>query len=119
MKLVLPIPPNRGNDRLHWAAEKRAKDAYYTACLARYGKPPKVTLSRATIGATLYTHQTMDEDNLMARLKFPVDFLVERGYITDDSPGVLIWERPTQEIDRRNQRVEIELTEIPEPDLAA
>ena len=51
----------------------------------------------------------MDTDNLMARLKWPVDWIVKAGYLADDGPKVLEWEMPQQVIDRRNMRVEIEL----------
>ena len=114
MRITLPLPPNRGNSRWHWRTEKKKKDAYFLECLARYGKLPNVTFSRATIGATLYTHQPMDEDNLMARLKWPLDWLVIREYIADDSPEVLEWTGVTQFIDRKNQRVEIWLNGLTE-----
>ena len=113
MKLTLPLPPNRANARWHWRTEKRKKDAYYEGCLARYGKLPPVTFFKATITARLYVHQLMDLDNLTARLKWPLDWLVWRGYIADDSPKVLVWTGEAQQlIDRKNQRIEIELEGI-------
>ena len=114
MKLVLPLPPNRANARWHWHTEKRLKDIYYLKCLARYGKLPHVTFSKASIGATLYTHQEMDKDNLVARLKWPIDWLVIREYIADDSPDVLEYSAVLQLVDRKNQRIEIELEEVAE-----
>jgi len=64
--------------------------------------------------ATLYLHQRMDADNLMARMKWPLDWLVERGWITDDNPEVIEWtEPPIQVIDRKNPRVVIELEPAP------
>lgn len=117
MKLVLPLPPNRGNGLRghHWAVEERQKNNYYLECLSRYSlnRPPK-PYQRARISVKLFTHQPMDEDNLHARLKFPIDWLQEREYIVDDSPKVLVWGPVTQAIDRKNQRLEITLEEIVE-----
>jgi hypothetical protein len=48
----------------------------------------------------------------MARLKWPVDFLVKDGWIADDGPDHLEWEMPAQVVDRKRPRVEIELTEL-------
>lgn len=110
--LTLPLPENRGNARWHWRTEKRKKDAYYLSCLARYGKLPKFTLEHASLTIRFYLHQMMDGDNLRARLKWPLDWLVIREFIADDSDKVISWGPVTQEIDRKNQRLEIELTEI-------
>lgn len=124
MKLVLPLPPNRANARWHWRSEKKAKSEYYMTCLVLYGKLPKRTFTMARVDATLYTHQEMDVDNLYARVKWPLDWLVIREYIEDDAPYHLsikdgathqtgnIDLRICQEVDRKNQRIEIELEEI-------
>lgn len=110
--LTLPLPANRANSRWHYMTESRIKRHYYDQCLVRYAKLPKVTLERARVTVRLYVHQKMDDDNLMARLKWPVDWLVIRGFIVDDKPDVLEWGPVTQEIDRKNQRIEIELEVI-------
>jgi len=44
-------------------------------------------------------------------MKWVVDWLVKRGYLVDDSPTYLEWVMPTQEIDRKNRRIEITLEE--------
>ena len=118
MKFTLPLPPNRANRRRHWRTEKKEHDDYFLACLVRYGKKPKRTFEKARIKVKAYTHQTMDTDNLMARLKHAVDFLVTRGYIVDDKPKHLEWDMPTQAVDRKNQRIEVWLDEtaIEEPE---
>ena len=120
MKLTLPLPPNRANARWHWRTEKQKKDDYYFLCECQtvWRHRPDFPLKRARIAVTLYTWSAMDLDNLMARLKWPVDWLVRRGYIADDSPDVLEWELPRQEIDRRRPRIEIELVEITEDEAA-
>lgn len=95
--------------------EVRLKHAYYDRCLMRYSKPPKVLFTKADISVTLYVWNLMDEgDNLRARLKWPLDWLVLREYIEDDSPRTLVWGPVLQTIDRKNQRIEVELTGIVE-----
>ena len=92
--------------------EVRLKNHFYDQCMVRYAKLPRVTLKHAKITVRLYVHQKMDDDNLKARLKWPLDWLVIRGYILDDSPDVLSWGPVTQSIDRADQRIEIELEEL-------
>ena len=120
MRIILPLPPNRGNARWHWRTEKRKKDDYFLRCrISRYKPFPAEPFTHATIKATLYTWSTMDTDNLMARMKWPVDWLVRSGYIVDDSPDVLVWTLPEQAVDRKRQRIEIDLEAIYETPEAA
>ncbi len=113
VNLTLPLPENRANARWHWRTEKKKKDAYYLSCLARYGKLPRATFERAVISVDLYMWNLMDRvDNLPARLKWPLDWLVLRRYIVDDSAKVLEPGSIRQFVDRKNQRLEVTLTEI-------
>ncbi len=60
--------------------------------------PPSVTYDRATISATIYHTHTMDQDNALARLKWPVDWLVTNRFLEDDDPYHLRWTGvPSQE----------------------
>ena len=120
MNLTLPLPLNLGNARLHWAEKNRKMNAYFDLCLVTVKvKRPTVPLPRADISATLYVWNLMDEgDNMRTRLKWPLDFLVQRGFIADDSPRTLTWGEVSQEIDRRRPRIEIELVEITEDEAA-
>ena len=116
MKITLPLPPNRANSRWHWRTENRKKQAYYLSCIGSdVGKRPAQPYDKARISVTLYVWAEMDADNLMARLKWCLDWLKSRGIITDDSPKHLEWAgMPTQVVDRKNRRVEITLSD-PEP----
>ena len=120
MKLTLPLPLNLGNARLHHYEKNRKMNAYYDLCLATVRvKRPTFPLLRANISATLYVWNLMDEgDNMRFRLKWPLDWLVQRGFIEDDSPRTLVWGTVTQEIDRRRPRIEIELEAITEDEAA-
>ncbi len=111
MKLILPLPPNRANAREHWRVTARKKMEYYTkanlAVTAQrwWGTAPLAT--RFTLNATLYLWARMDRDNLMARLKWPIDSLVRNGLLVDDNEKWLDLQMPKQVIDRTNMRVEI------------
>ena len=120
MKLTLPLPLNLGNARLHWAEKNRKMNAYFDLCLVTVKvKRPAYPLPQADINATLYVWNLMDEgDNMRTRLKWPCDWLVQRGYIEDDSPRTLTWGSVSQVIDRQRPRVEIELIEITEDEAA-
>ena len=119
MKLTLPLPPARGNARWHWRTENRLKHEYYDLCLATVkAKRPKVALPKAWIALTLFCWNTMDEPGLWERLKWPVDWLVLRDYIVDDSSRVLTYGPVLQQIDRRRPRIEIELEAITEAEVA-
>ena len=115
MRITLPMPPNMANKSFgHWAKKGRARDEYMMLAmvLSQDVKRPRKPFHRARISVTLYTWNPMDRDNLTARLKWPIDFLVERGVIVDDGPKCLESEMPKQAIDRKHMRVEIELEAI-------
>ena len=123
LEFTIPLPPNRANDRSHWRKVHRDKLNYWAhldaiqllnrADLGFYiPKPPAAPLTRAKIRATLFVWSLMDEGNSLARLKWPEDWLVTRGYIRNDTRIVLKWEGiPDQVVDRKHQRVELTLTE--------
>lgn len=112
----MPLPPNMANSRKHWRAKLRERQQYedhaFVWLAANKHKPPRKPLKRATIHATLYTYSTMDTDNLIARLKWPVDYLVKAGWLVDDDPHHLEWTMPRQAIDRKRPRVEIALEAV-------
>lgn len=109
MKLVLPLPPNRANSRWHWREESRRKNTFYLMSTALYPRLPAQTLERCDISCDLYVWSLMDTDNAYGRLKWVLDWLQAREYITDDSPKVIETLTVRQYIDRKNQRLELEL----------
>ena len=126
MKLTLPLPPNRANAREHWRATHKKKVAYYAkAERALRGQcewvmdmgtgRPRVRAERPCtkpmrLTATLYVWAKMDRGNLVARLKWLEDALVNYGLLVDDNEEWLDLQMPTQVIDRKNRRVEVTLT---------
>ena len=111
LKITLPLPPNMANSRTHWRKKNRQQRDYSLLCYVWSSDRPAAPFSKATISAMVYTWSPMDMDNLMARLKWPVDFLVSAGWLVDDNPDVLTWVMPRQAVDRKHRRVEITLTE--------
>lgn len=69
------------------------------------------TPKRTRVRATIYCGGRMDQDNALARLKWPADFLVTAGFVTGDNPDQLEWHWPIEQIVKRKQeyRVEFEL----------
>lgn len=116
MKLVLPMPPNRANQRKHWRVALKEKKAYWAALdalrLARRLPPiPEAPPRFVALKTKMYVFSIMDHDNAVARLKYALDWLKAWGYIADDSPKHLRLEMPEQAVDRKNQRIEIEIRE--------
>lgn len=118
--LTLPLPPNLANSRQHWRVKLNAKKEYWkrldlvhaAKLLPRYDVPPVVTVSAAIVVGGL-----MDTDNLFARLKWALDWLVANGYLPGDRPDQLIWaDIPTQTVKRRKDgaySLTLTITEIP------
>jgi hypothetical protein len=108
--LTFPMPPNIANSRWHWRS-KQAKKAHWFGVIDILHRPhDDPPMEKALIAADFYLWNKMDYDNLFARLKWPLDWLTLNSYIVDDNPDVLKWETmPTQQIDRKNQRLVITL----------
>lgn len=114
MRFVMPLPPNRANQRKHWKAALREKKNYWDqlnvlAVTRQLPQPPERAPHFVRIESTLYVWAMMDVDNSFGRLKYVLDWLKGWGYIADDSPKHLALDTPKQIIDRKNQRLEIEI----------
>jgi hypothetical protein len=100
---------------MHWRVKQREKRDYWgTLDLLLHARqlpqPPQEAPERATISATMYLGNYMDDGNAMNRMKWIEDWLKAWGYIRDDSKKHLEWAGfPVQHIDRKNPRIEIEL----------
>lgn len=110
------------NGRSHWAVKHKKKHALWAMYdVLVHGQvnpaPPKTPFSKATIEARCVVGAVNDLDNLLARLKPTVDWLVYAGYVVDDTPKHLEWVgMPTQRVSRKNTpEVEIVLTPVSLP----
>lgn len=108
LSLTLPLPPNMANGRMHWAEKSRRQKDYRLECDTMTGPLPSIGV-RVRLDATMYLWSLMDEDNLIARLKWVQDWLVWADVIPDDSSEYLTLGKVGQAIDRKRQRVEITL----------
>ena len=103
---------------MHWAVLRKKRALYFDVadllCAKAMRQRKKYPPSELTmLTATFYLWAKMDQDNLMARLKWPIDWLIHAGFIVDDSPSHLLhWGIPTQIIDRKNQRLELVLSQV-------
>jgi hypothetical protein len=95
------------------------KAAYELQCLAALRgvgiAPPVAPWPRWSLAAVEFRlHRLRDEIELLASLKWPVDFLVNAGFVVDDSPAELVnIPRPTQRIDQKNRRITLTITQEP------
>jgi hypothetical protein len=137
LTLVLPEPPSLNNmldmakKRTHvtpnggWSrraipvvydSEKRA---YETTCLAALRgsgiSVPRTPWPRwSLIAAEFRLFHLRDEIELLASLKWPVDALVNLGFVADDSPRELVSiPRPVQVVDQKNRRVTLTIMQEP------
>lgn len=120
MVFRLPMPPNLGNARMHWRVKLNAKHGYMReleaiATAIRHGArlpagmdyhippAPYAPWEKASIEAHMVLGGHMDDDNAMARVKWPLDWLRHRGYIQDDRRKHLRWAGlPEQEVTRKS-----------------
>lgn len=119
MKITLPLPPNMANSRTHWRVKNKQRKAYFNACEILAETSAKLTAkewhdeppARAKAKATIYCGGRMDQDNAIARLKWPVDWMVRAGYLIGDNSDQLEWDWPITQVVKRdgNYRVEFEL----------
>ena len=103
---------------MHWRVKLNRKKTYFETCElsaivwnANTNRALLDTLpwDRTRIKATFYCGGRNDIDNLFARAKWPVDWLVRNGYLKGDSEKHLLWEMPEQ-IVKRNQQYRVEFT---------
>jgi len=105
-RFEFPLPMNRGQDTGNGKHRSQMKKKYYKELdgllLANLlPGPPKLPLLRAFASASVFAHNKNDDDNVMARMKWPQDWLKSRGYISEDKRPYLTWVSiPEQTIDR-------------------
>ena len=111
IQLTLTMPANVANSRGHWRVKHRAKARFYKDSDQRQlvglvPAPPAKPLESAHVRVRFHVHNLLDPDNLHARMKHILDWLVTRGYLANDDADTVSLE-VSQEIERRDKRVEI------------
>jgi len=114
--VALPLPPNRGNGRGHWAVQKRLQDAWAvqaTVALQNSRKRPSEPLKRFTAHLKVFTKgRANDLDNATARAKPAFDLLKRLGWIVEDGPEHLIRLTVESASDWHHPRLEIALLTV-------
>ena len=117
LRFDLPLPPNKANERGHWAVRYKRRNTYWKhldmlVTIKRNPPPPTTPWTAADATVRFRLFNTMDRDNLTGRCKEIFDWLVSRGYVVGDRPEQMRFKiEPTQAIDRRNPGVELVLEE--------
>jgi hypothetical protein len=113
--LTLPLPLNLANSRMHWAAKDRARKQWQerAVVMERGLRGRHRVMQRAAVAAVLFVGgNRMDDDNAVARLKWPLDLLKIRGLIVDDKrPHLTLLGIPEQR-QGTPRRIELTLTEV-------
>ncbi len=105
--ITVPMPVNQANSRLHWRTKLAAKkDYFHRLDLLRICRMLPAIPPEPIVRAEIRMHATVgarnDIDNLFARAKWPIDWLVTNRYLTNDDPDHLAWTAiPTQEVTRK------------------
>lgn len=99
LELTFPMPVNIANARLHWAVKSRKHNEWKLRAIVgeRGLRGRHRPIQKCQVTAVLYARQRMDDDNAVARLKWPLDLLKERGLIVDDKrPHLMLTGIPEQ-----------------------
>ena len=112
----LPMPPDRGNSRRHWAVQRRVEAEWKvraTVDLANSRLRPPNPLQRFTLHVIAYSKRKSDIDNLTSRCKVPIDLLRSLGWVANDGPDHLVSLTVVPAVDTKRPRLEIHLCEEP------
>jgi hypothetical protein len=119
LELPMPDPLSNASGRSrHWRTVNRAKKAYWAQLDERQNcglipPPPATPIECATIRSTMHLGAWMDEDGAVSRHKWPIDWLVTRGYLRTDRRTGLRWEAFPEQIVKRDQNYRLILTLTP------
>lgn len=108
------MPVNLGNARLHWRAKSKLHADWKTRAIVfeRGLRGRHRPMARCEVTAILYARGPMDDDNAVARLKWPLDFLKERGIIVDDKRPYLTLTGIPEQRRGHPQRIELIVQEL-------
>ena len=120
LRITVPMPrsvANASGRSRHWRTVAREKRAYLNVLDAlQMGRlipeVPALPLRRVQITATMYVGGRHDQDNLVSRCKWPLDWIASRGFVGNDRD--IEWHSfPTQIIKRgQDYRIEFVLREV-------
>lgn len=116
VQMVIPLPLNLANSRLHWAEKMRKKRAYWDELTIRkqakiIPPPPVRWPTFARVEMVLYVARLMDKGNAYNRVKWVEDWLAGHGYIAGDREDQIDLQ-VSQKVDRKNTRIHVVITPI-------
>lgn len=114
LHITLPLPPNIANARWHWHKRRRLEGNYWLRCTAAHPERPPEPIAPAVVHVKAFVGNLNDEDNLVARLKWAIDWMVDRDILLDDHPSAMTLGTVEQAIDRKRKRLEITVMETDE-----
>ena len=102
--IYLPVPPNRANNHGGWKARHFGQEKYFRECdlwMLERKQRPSGMFTGVRWNAHVEVVNRYDFDNLVALLKWPLDYLQSRGFIESDGPNKC-WPDalPTQQVIR-------------------
>ena len=108
---------NKNNERnWHYIVNNQVKVAYKQAMEAQL-KPARAIKNPVFIALTYWkpTKRRSDRSNVLTiHEKFFCDAFVDAGWLEDDNDDIILWTTyQGSELDRKNPRVEITVTELP------
>lgn len=117
LTISFPMPPNLTNagSHGHWRIKGNEKKRFLALCDERQAAgllppPPKCAFQKAILSSVMHLGHAMDDDNALARHKWPLDWLKTRGYIVDDRRKCVRWIALPEQIIKRDGNYRIEIT---------
>lgn len=120
LHITVPMPPplsNASGRSRHWRTVAREKRNYLNLLdglwlAKRMPAAPVPPLRRVQLTATMYVGARHDQDNLVSRCKWPIDWIATRGFVKNDRD--VEWHSFPKQIVQRGQeyRIEFVLREI-------
>jgi len=117
---VVPALPPAINRllKMHWGAQRRRRDVWARELIAVMKKEDIRALKawgelgeKISVAMHVTTPQEYDEDNLSSVAKLPLDIMRNLGWIVNDDPRHLCFEKPSQERGKRAVRFTIRRVE--------
>lgn len=120
LHITVPMPPsfaNASGRSRHWRTVAREKRRYLNLLdglwlSKQIPEAPAVPLGKVQITATMYVGGQHDQDNLVSRCKWPIDWIATRGFVKNDRH--VEWHSFPRQVVKRGQeyRIEFVLREI-------